>query len=206
LIAQAGRKLNELKARFIARSSKLVQETVSKQLRKELTQLHEDIASAKKNSFGRKIFEAYASEFTATQLNENASMRKLNNIIKRKNVELTEAKKALTTRATLIESKDKQLKQVKDSAARKETLTELLGSLNKEKGIVMSQLLENVQTGNLRAAFDKYLPSVLNNSARTPRVLTEERITEATGNKTAKINDEETTNIIDMRRLAGLSK
>jgi len=206
LISTAGKKLHELKARFVKRSAKLVQETVSKQLKKELVQLHEDINSAKKNNFGRKIFEAFASEFTATQLNENAEMRRLNSVIQTKNAELVEAKQALKNRAVILEAKDKELKKITANSARKEIMNELLTPLEKTKSSIMAQLLENVQTRELRGAFDKYLPAVLNNSIRPSKVLTENKATvTVTGNKTATVNDEDTTNIIDMKRLAGLS-
>ena len=202
LISEASKKLNELKARFVQRSSKLVQETVAKQLKKELVQLHEDISAAKRNNFGRKIFEAFASEFSATQLNENAEMRRLNGIIKSKNTEIVEAKQALKQRARVLESKDRELRVAKETSTRKAIMSELLGPLAKSKSDIMVQLLENVQTSSLRAAFDKYLPSVLNNSVRG-KILTENK-TEVTGNKTAKTKTEDNTNIIDMKRLAGL--
>jgi len=88
----------------------------------------------------------------------------------------------------------------------------LLGTLNKEKATIMQSLLESVQTTKLQAAFDKYLPAVLNQgsektvSAKKP-VLSESVVVEATGNKTATIKEEdmsERDNVIDIRRLAGL--
>ena len=90
-------------------------------------------------------------------------------------------------------------------------MTELLGTLNEEKAQVMQNLLESVQTSKLKAAFDKYLPAVLNTgsvkkSAKT--ALTESAITEVTGDKTAKqeveVDEETAHNLIDFKRLAGL--
>ena len=72
---------------------------------------------------------------------------------------------------------------------------------------VMTSLLESVQTERLQAAYDKYLPAVLNNgSPKQPAkaVLSESRV-EVTGDKSAKTDVVETAdNVIDIKRLAGL--
>lgn len=196
LISEADSKLTDLKKKFIARSTRLVKESVNKQLKNELSQLREDIAASKQNSFGRKIFEAYATEFAATHLNEKAEVRKLNK-------QLAEAKKTIQSKATLLESTKKQLTQVSENTKRSQIMNELLSPLNKEKGATMQQLLENVQTVNLKTAYNKYLPAVLQNKTAKRASLTESR-TEVTGDRTAKTQPDEDTNIIDIRRLAGI--
>jgi len=129
--------------------------------------------------------------------------------IENKDRELTEAKKLAVSKARLVESKEIELKAVKESAGRKELFSSLLKTLNKEKAGVMSELLESVQTDKLQFAFDKYLPSVLNGANGTQRserkvALTEGR-KEMTGNKTAQVVAiDDDTNVIDLKRLAGL--
>jgi len=67
----------------------------------------------------------------------------------------------------------------------------------------MGSLLESVQTAKLRSAFDKYLPSVLNEgTATTKKALTESKA--VTGNKPNEQSDAATSNIIEIRRLAGI--
>jgi hypothetical protein len=69
----------------------------------------------------------------------------------------------------------------------------------------MGELLESVQTEKLRAAFDKYIPSVMNGGAPAKKALTEAK--EITGNKQAQSisgQEERTAEIFDIRRLAGL--
>ena len=85
-------------------------------------------------------------------------------------------------------------------------MSELLAPLNEEKAQVMKTLLESVQTPKLKATFDKYLPAVLNNgSVKQPAkaVLSESRV-EVTGDKSAKTDVEVPTNVVDIKRLAGL--
>lgn len=207
LVAGAKEKLDELKTKFVARSSALVKETVAKNLESELHQLKEDIQSARENMFGRRLFEAFASEFAGTHLNENKEIRKLQSIIAEKDEKLAEATQAQDDAKKLVESKESEIKVIKESSERKETLNGLLKTLNKEKATVMSDLLESVQTDKLQSAFDKYLPAVLNNSKieqAAKQVLSENK-KEVTGDKTAKdVVKEDGSNIIQLKRLAGL--
>lgn len=207
LVAGAKEKLDELKTKFVARSSALVKETVAKNLESELHQLKEDIQSARENMFGRRLFEAFASEFAGTHLNENKEIKKLQSIIAEKDEKLAEATQAQDDAKKLVESKESEIKVIKESSERKETLNGLLKTLNKEKATVMSDLLESVQTDKLQSAFDKYLPAVLNNSKMeqaSKQVLSENK-KEVTGDKTAKdVVKEDGSNIIQLKRLAGL--
>lgn len=206
LVAEAKTQLTDLKKKFIARSSQAVEEAVTKQLKSELSQLREDITEAKHNSFGRKIFEAFASEFSNTQLNESAELRKLYAVIKQKDAKLAEARRTLAEKETVLESRQKEIRVLNQRRERETVLSELLSPLNREKRAVMTELLESVKTTNLRTAFDKYLPSVLNETPKSSAkkaVITEGK-TEVTGNKTAK-NDGNKDNIIDIKRLAGLN-
>jgi hypothetical protein len=207
LVAGAKQKLAELQNAFIQRSAELVKESVTTKLESEMTQLKEDIQLARENMFGRRLFEAFASEFAVTHLNENKEVARLQAALKENKQLVAEARQIADEKAVLVESKEREIKIIKESAERKETFTKLLKPLNKEKAAVMSELLESVQTDKLQSVFDKYLPAVLNNSSAKPVaekavVLTESR-SEVTGDKSAKPAQVD-TNVIDLRRLAGL--
>lgn len=208
LITGAKKKLAEMQTAFIARSSELVKKSVAKSLESELTQLKEDIQIARENMFGRRLFEAFASEFTVTHLNENKEIAKLTSLVKAKNRQLEEAKSHVAKASQLVESKNREVKVIQETVNRKQVIAELLSPLNKEKASIMSDLLENVQTNKLRSVYDKYLPAVLNEKkvvpAQSAKVLTEGR-KEVTGDKTAKPSVQyDTDNVIDIKRLAGL--
>ena len=209
LIAGAKQKLGELQQQFIARSAALVKESVSNKLETELVQLKEDIQHARENMFGRRLFEAFASEFAVTHLNENKEIRKLQAIITDKNQKLQEAQQVVEKASMIVESKEKELRIIKETTERKETMSKLLKPLNTEKAAVMTQLLESVQTEKLQSAFDKYLPAVLNNSAvkKTEKPVLTESVKEVTGDKSAKATARVTegdTNVIELKKLAGL--
>ena len=203
LVRNARGQLDNLKSKFIKESAKKMSSTVSTHLKAEMGQLKEDIKSARENNFGRRIFEAYATEFGATHLNENAEVRKLNAAVVRKDKQLAEAIKIQHQAKKLIENKNHQIKVIKEANERDATLDELLSPLNDEKRSVMTNLLENVQTSRLKNAFEKYLPAVLS-EARAVKKAT--ALTEQTGNKTAKAvkSDDNTNNVIELKRLAGL--
>jgi len=206
LVAEAKQKLAKLQEAFVARSAKLVKEAVANNLGSELAQLKEDIQAARENMFGRRLFEAFAQEFAVTHLSENAEFAKLKAEIATKDAVIAESKKALAEKEVLVESKEKEVRVIKESVTRKEALNGLLKTLNKEKAEVMSSLLENVQTDRLQAAYEKYLPAVLNNTPAVKAekaVLAESRV-EVTGDKSAKTDVEVATNVVDIKRLAGL--
>jgi len=209
LISGAKEKLAELQKNFVARSAELVKESITKKLESEMTQLKEDIQIARENMFGRQIFEAFASEFAVTHLNENKEIRKLQAVVAAKEQALAEAKQAAEQAAMIVESKDKEIRVIKESAERKDILAGLLKPLNKEKAAVMSELLESVQTGKLQSAYEKYLPAVLTHTAqpsvKEKAVLSESRV-EVTGDKSANTPaiEENIHNVFEIKRLAGL--
>jgi hypothetical protein len=208
LVREARSKLEGLKARFIKESANKMSRAVSQHLKAELTQLQEDIKIARENNFGRRIFEAYAAEFGATHLNENAEVRKLTALVQRKDQQLAEAIELTERAKVVVESKEREVRMLKESSQRQELMAELLAPLNKEKAEVMRNLLESVQTTRLKSAYEKYLPAVMEDrSVKAQKVITE-NVSVATGDKTVPSSQQEDreskSNVIDLKRLAGL--
>ena len=204
LVRESKAKFEAVRAQFIAKASKLVENVVVTKLTSEMTQLKEDIEQARKNDFGRRIFESFASEYASSLLNEKSETSKLLKVVKMKEAELEEATKALEEKDRIVESKEREIRVAKDVVARKEIMSELLNPLTGDKKTVMSDLLESVQTEKLRGAFDKYLPAVMAGEAPKKKALTEG--TEITGNKQAQqpSGEEKTAEIFTIRKLAGL--
>jgi hypothetical protein len=204
LVREARKQLETLKARFVTESARKMSNAVGRHLKAELGQLQEDIKVARENNFGRRIFEAYAAEFGATHLNEKAEVRKLHDVIARREQQLGEAIKLGAKAKTLVESKEREIRIIKESNQRESAMEELLAPLNQEKAGVMRNLLESVQTARLSSAFEKYLPAVLaDRSVKTSKVITE-NVSVATGDKSARVQEEDRSNVIDLKRLAGL--
>lgn len=204
LVREARNKLETLKARFVKESAQKMSQAVSHHLKAELTQLQEDIKIARENNFGRRIFEAYASEFGATHLNEKAEVRKLYSMLESKQQQLAKAIKLGQQAKVVVESKEREIRMIKESNERNSTMEMLLAPLNKEKQDVMRNLLESVQTPRLKNAFEKYLPAVLQDrSVKAPKVISES-VTAVTGDKSVPSQPEDRSNVIDLKRLAGL--
>ena len=210
LVAEGRKQLEALKAKFVVESAKKMNESVAKHLKGELSQLKEDIKIARENDFGRRIFESFASEYSGSYLNDKAETRKLLVQLQEKDQQLAESIKTISNAKKLIESKEREVRIIKESNERNKVMGELLSTLNEEKAKVMKDLLESVQTPRLQAAFDKYLPAVLNNiteKKEPKKQMISESVKEVTGDKTAvKQNVEvgEGDNLIDFKRLAGL--
>lgn len=204
LVRESKEKFDAVKAEFITKASKLVENVVTSKLTAEMTQLKEDIEAARKNDFGRRIFESFASEYASSHLNEKSETAKLLKIVKQKEAQLEEATKAIQEKEQIVESKDREIRVVKGMAQREKIMSELLNPLTGDKKTVMSQLLESVQTEKLNTAFDKYLPAVMAGEAPKKKALTEGK--EVTGNKEATqiSGQENTADIIHIRKLAGL--
>lgn len=208
LVAEGRSQLQALKQRFVVESAKKMNESVAKHLKGEISQLKEDIKIARENDFGRRIFESFASEYSGTYLNDKAETRKLMQKLQAKDQQLAESIKQVDQAKKLIESKEREVRIIKESNQRQKVMDELLSTLNEEKAKVMKDLLESVQTPRLQAAFDKYLPAVLNNiterkESKKP-VLSESKA--ITGDKSAvkQVEVEDRSNVIDLKRLAGL--
>jgi len=205
LVKESKAKFEEVKKDFVNKSAEAVKETVSKGLRSEMTQLKEDIEAARKNDFGRRIFESFASEYATSYLNEKSETAKLMKVVQQKEQELEEAAKIVAESKKEVENRERKIKQIKESAERKEVMNELLGTLNRDKREVMSELLESVQTDKLQATFEKYLPAVMDgHTPKKKEALTEAK--EVTGDKQAQTVEAEkkTADVYDIRRLAGL--
>ena len=208
LVREAKIHFGKVKQSFIERSAKVVSETVDKALRGEMNQLKEDIEEARRNDFGRKLFEAFANEYAGSYLNEKSEVAKLLKVVDAKDRQLSEAKAFAAKAKQLAESQAVEKKRLVESAQRKDILNELTTPLSKEQKEIMSDLLESVQTAKLSSAFDKYLPAVINGNTPAKKALITEG-KEVTGNReksqTNVSRQADDNNVIDIRRLAGLN-
>jgi hypothetical protein len=207
LVREAKSKFDDIRQAFIQRSAKVVEHAVTKKLTSEIKQLKEDVESARNNDFGRRIYEAFAQEFSSSFLNEKSETSKLLKIINKKEHELAEAQQLVAEKQNLAESVKRELRVTKDLMERKSAMAEMLAPLGAEKREVMQQLLEGVQTPKLADAFNKYLPAVMDGHSNKPAakkaVLAES--TSVTGNRESK-PEVGLDNIVDIRKLAGLTK
>ena len=212
MVADGKEIFTKTKNAFIKRSAELVEKTINNALRSELAVLKEDIQSAKENEFGRKIFETFAGEFMTSQLSEGTEVAKITKKLGESATKIAKLEETITAKDEAITSAETAQKVLEDRMDRKEVMESLLSPLGKEKRSVMVDLLETVKTTNLKTAFKKYLPAVLNEKVSTEakQTLTEGKVTEHTGDRGEEVitsapkSQSSDANIIQLRKLAGL--
>jgi hypothetical protein len=206
LIREGRQEIKKVKQQFVERAAKMVENVVSENLQNEITSLKEDIEAARRADFGRKLFEAFASEYQASYLNEKSETAKLLKVIDMKDLAIQEAAQAVVKAEQILESKQTEIRALKESQERKAIMNELLSPLNSEQKEIMGELMESVKTERLNESFEKYLPAVI--AGKTPQkkqALVEAK--EVTGNKVISNTNRSTasdSNIVDIRKLAGL--
>jgi len=205
LVREGRAEIKKVKEAFVKRAAQMVEGVVTTGLRSEITSLKEDIEAARRQDFGRKLFEAFAAEYSSSYLNEKSETAKLLKVIDLKDLAMQEAAQAVAQAEQILESKQAEIRALKESQERQAVMTELLAPLNNEQKEIMSELMETVKTERLNESFEKYLPSVLNGKApQKKQALVEAK--EVTGNKISntKYSSESDSNIVDIRKLAGL--
>ena len=212
MVAEGKEILNKTKDSFIKRSAELVEKTINNALRSELAVLKEDIQAAKENEFGRKIFDTFAGEFMTSQLSEGTEVAKITKKLEESASEIAKLEATITEKEEAISSAETAKKVLEDRMDRQKVMESLLSPLGKDKRTVMVDLLETVKTTNLKSAFKKYLPAVLNENVSTEakQSLNEGKVTEHTGDRVEEVVTSEATsqgsdaNIIQLKKLAGL--
>ncbi len=210
MVTEGKQKLQETKTQFIKRAAQIIESNIEKTLRTEIGQFKEDIRVARENDFGRKIFESVAAEFMTSYLNEGTELKKLQKVVESKNSELSKLNESVKKSRSIMEGLDTKLKATQDLVERQKVMNELLAPLSKDKKEVMKELLESVQTRNLQGAYNKYLPSVLNEaierkpaSVKTP--LNEATLSSKTGNRAEVAQGADSEESSDLRKILSLA-
>lgn len=211
MVREGKRELAEAKKDFIRKAASTVETTINRVISEEVKTFRNDITSARENDFGRRIFEAFASEFGASHLNEAKEIKKVQKQLAETEKRLAESTARIAAQKEATKLTESKLRIAEDKYARKEKLEELMRPLGKEKKEIMFDLLESVKTEKLEESFNKYLPSVLDgNTARVKKTLTESVVKEHTGDKKAPVktdadNNADVVELNAIRKLAGLS-
>jgi hypothetical protein len=208
LVAEGKEMITKAKAEFVEKASTKLASIVESTLSKELGTLKEDIKTAKENMFGRKLFETFAAEFMGSHLAEGTHISKLSKELSNVKSQLDESHKEIKDREAKITEATNKVAKINESRERESVMAELMSPLSKEKRELMNNLLESVSTSKLKAQFNKYLPTVLNESSTTikSQKLNESQKTEITGNKAATTQaTDSAAEIINLKKLAGIN-
>jgi hypothetical protein len=203
LVSEGKKQITEAKQSFVKKAALVVESTINDVLRKEIAQCKQDITAARENDFGRRIFESYVGEYMTSFLNEGSELAKMKSLLLAKEAELTESKKLADEKDQLVESVNRKLSVAQDRLVRTSTMNKLLAPLGKDKRQVMVEMLKTVETSKLNEAYDKYLPSVLNETIKQPmgKKVLAESVSVKTGNKPASVTRESSTLAVEIQQL-----
>lgn len=115
-------------------------------LNAEMEELKEDIATVRKNQFGRKIVEAFAEEFASEFFDEDS------------------AENTLRETETRLQDTSEQLKEAERKVSvmeRGQKLSNVLAPLSGRSRDVMEAILKNVDTKNLEDGYKTFIGRVL---------------------------------------------
>lgn len=194
LVAESKRKLNETKAQWVKAASAEAEKFVTESINSEFKQLHSELKEAKENMFGRKLFEAFSSEFKNTLFNSNKEFKSvLNALNEAKSRELKLKEELNETKQNLQDAKTRQM-VTEDIYKRDAMLKDLMRPLTAQQKVVMEGLLEKTSTAKLKEDFHKYLKPVLNETPSAPKKKVQKAvISECTGNRKELINESANT-------------
>jgi hypothetical protein len=153
----------------------------------------------------------------ASYLSEGSEVKKLKTQLEESKKKIAETVTMIQKQKLLMEGVEAKARIAGDRAVRMETMNELLSPLNREKKAVMEEMLRDIKTTNLKEAFGRYLPAVMNGNSQGgfgKKNLTETTQTKSvavTGDRMNKLSEaviEESKNsdIGQILYLAGLNK
>lgn len=165
----------------------------------EMDELKEDLETVKQNEFGRRMFEAFATEYAKNYVDEDAVQSKLS---------VAESKLADAERA-LAESEEKINKMLREAK-----MEAILSPLTGKKREQMAMVLKNVETSRLEESYKFFIGRIMKeDAAATAAPLTEGKTTETkttvvTGDTSATAEEQKAGQVNEslshLKRLAGI--
>jgi outer membrane PBP1 activator LpoA protein len=204
LEAEAAGKLVEAKHQMAEQLAEELDQLVDKmdaffelRLTEEIAELKEDLEVVAQNDFGRRIFEAFATEFQRTHLDEESVMSKL---------------QAATAKLEDVSAEVARLEAQNAQIVREGKLEKILAPLSGKKREQMSFVLANVETKRLEEAYNHFIGRVLKEDAPAVPAQVERKQPLTEGAKNVVITGEERApaaqknedKFAEIRRLAGM--
>lgn len=166
-------------------------------LSEELEELKEDLEVVTQNDFGRRIFEAFSTEFQRSHIDEDSIAAKL---------------QAATAKFEDASAQIARLEAENSKIVREGKLEKILSPLSGKKREQMSFVLANVETNRLEEAYNHFIGRVLKEDAPATQptaaapVLTEGKkpTVVITGEESAPAAQKNVDKFAQLRKLAGM--
>jgi hypothetical protein len=200
--AEYAEKLTEQKHALSSKLSEELDSLIDKmdaffelRLTEELSELKEDLQTVKQNNFGKRMFEAFTTEFNTNFVDEDSVQSQLVHA---------------TDKLHESEQKIKKLEESASKMLREAKLEKILSNLTGSKKEQMAFVLDKVPTARLEEAFNTFIGRVLKDSPAHPEVeptlnesvvVTGNESSETVANKQAPAVDKH----LHLKKLAGIA-
>ena len=206
LEAEFAKKIVEEKHSMAVKLSEELDQLVDKmdaffemRLSEEFTELREDLEVVKQNDFGRRIFEAFVTEFNKAHIDEESTSSKLAAAV----AKLEDAQSVI---AKLEESQAKMIRESK--------LEKLLAPLSGKKREQMAFVLQNVETSRLEEGYNHFINRILkeeqSSAASATEVKPAQTLTESTkvvtGEPAQAAAPSQSSGMSQLKLLAGINE
>jgi hypothetical protein len=166
-------------------------------LSEELAELKEDLEVVTQNDFGRRIFEAFSTEFQRSHINEDSASAKL----EAATAKLEDASQAIAR----LEAENAKI-------IRESKLEKILSPLSGKKREQMAFVLANVETQRLEEAYNHFIGRVLKEdapaaaapAAEKPVLQEQAKTVVVTGDEPAPAAQKTVDKFAQLRKLAGM--
>jgi hypothetical protein len=203
LKVEAAEKLVEAKHQMAEQLAEELDQLVDKmdaffelRLKEEVAELKEDLEVVVQNNFGRKIFEAFASEFQLSHIDEESTVAKLQAV----------TAKFEDATAAIARLEGENAKIVRESKMEK-----ILAPLSGKKREQMEFVLAGIETNRLEEAYNHFIGRVLkedvpvvNKPTVAAQPLNEGANVVVTGDEPAAAAQKKVDKFAELRRLAGM--
>lgn len=168
----AHRRLAEARREFVRRATKVVERGISESLKRELGELREDILEARRNTLGRRLYEAFVAEWTLSGGAEKGAAKSLAHRLAEERKARRAYQRALLEQQQAASEAEQRARLAEAQLVRQRKLEHLLQPLTGRKREIMRSLLESVETERLEDAFRRFvdrLGSIEDGRPATPR-------------------------------------
>lgn len=153
----ARRRLAEAKREFVRRAAAVIEKGICESLRREMNELREDILEARRNTLGRRLYEAFVAEWTLSGGSEEGAARSLARRLAEERKARTAFQRALAEHERRAAEAEQRARLAESALARREKMDRLLRPLTGRKRDIMESLLESVETDRLEQAFERFI-------------------------------------------------
>ena len=167
LVKEHSERLAETKKKFFMEAAGKMEKFTNAVIARELKEYRQDIAESRKKSFGAKLFEAFAKEYAIKFFNEDKVVKSMLESVKASQNKLIATNKALEKQLKESKEENKNASKINEKLMREKIITENVSILAKDKQDMIKNLIKDVPTEKLQESINKYLPMILNDSAKT---------------------------------------